>query len=159
MKIIGVCKIFATPVNDSGVPSQLCTPFARRVGPAVVVGLFAVACATGTFDDGYQPPTVRTEPLPNGGPLGKLQGVIRVKDSAGKFDGALVVIQCSCLPEAREVKTNLDGIYNFPDLPPGEYTIQVLSGQADISRQATVKAGFKVRADFTLDFDRGYTVT
>ncbi|MCX4241953.1 carboxypeptidase-like regulatory domain-containing protein [Paraliomyxa miuraensis] len=51
---------------------------------------------------------------------------------------ALVVLQCACLSGSRETQTNDEGIYAFRGLPAGTYTIQVLAGQADVSKVVTL---------------------
>ncbi|MGB1276744.1 MAG: carboxypeptidase-like regulatory domain-containing protein [Nannocystaceae bacterium] len=83
--------------------------------------------------------------------MGKIQGVVGNKKSGEKIDEVLVVIQCSCLKGTRVTRTNPDGLYSFTSLPPGNYTIQVLAGTADVTRTASLKAGHKVRSDFKID--------
>lgn len=63
----------------------------------------------------------------------RLVGVVRNTDQE-PVEGALVVAQCTCLAAMREIVTNERGVYVFRDLPPGEYTVQVLYGRADVSR-------------------------
>lgn len=58
-----------------------------------------------------------------------------VSDKEGEpIESALVVLQCECLRGTLERTTNARGIYVFRDLPNGVYTIQVLSGHANVSK-------------------------
>lgn len=124
----------------------------RGIVAAIAVGLFAVGCATGTFDfSRYDQPTIQSEPMAEAGALGKVQGVVRNDKRGEKVDDALVVLDCPCLSGWRETKTNADGIFKFTDLPPGEYRVQVLTGQADVTRSTTLKAGYQTRIDFNID--------
>jgi hypothetical protein len=70
------------------------------------------------------------------------QGVIAGKVVHSKtgepLQGALVVLQCSCLRAVRETQTNTEGLYRFGGLPAGTYTLQVLSGMADVSKVITL---------------------
>ncbi len=91
------------------------------------------------------------EALPEGSEYGILQGVIIDRNDAGRIEGAVIVLQCSCLEGTRETLSNADGLYRFSDLPNGEYTVQALYGRADVSRVTTLRRGFKVRLDFPLD--------
>lgn len=131
----------------------------RRVLPALALGIFAVACATGSFERDSQAPVSSTEKLADGEDTSILQGIVRIRDSHQKADGALVVLACPCLETYRETRTNADGIYRFRDLPPGEYTVQVLYGRVDVSTRITMAAGYRVRTDFKVDPEATYTVT
>ncbi len=82
---------------------------------------------------------------------GVIQGVVKHAESKEPIAGALVILQCSCLQGTRETQTNKLGIYAFRDLPPGEYTIQVLTGQADVSKVTTLPRNAKFRANFTVN--------
>lgn len=66
---------------------------------------------------------------------------------------ALVILQSSSLQGTRETMTNDNGLYAFRDLPPGTYTIQVLSGRADVAKVTTLPDGANFRANFKLDPD------
>ncbi|MEM6996575.1 MAG: carboxypeptidase-like regulatory domain-containing protein [Myxococcota bacterium] len=63
-----------------------------------------------------------------------IRGVVRHPTGRQPIEGALVILQCSCLQEARETMTNSAGMYRFKHLPAGTYTVQVLSGTADVSK-------------------------
>ncbi|MEM9453267.1 MAG: TonB-dependent receptor, partial [Myxococcota bacterium] len=89
---------------------------------------------------------------------GTISGVITNKKTKERLAEALVILQCSCLQGTRETQTNSNGLYAFRDLPPGTYTIQVLSGQADVSKITTLPAGAKFRANFTIDPNNEFTV-
>lgn len=82
---------------------------------------------------------------------GVVSGVVRNSKTNEALPNALVILQCSCLSGARETQTNARGLYAFRDLPPGTYTIQVLAGQADVSKVTTLPGGSKFRANFSLN--------
>ena len=44
--------------------------------------------------------------------------------------------------------TNADGVYQFRQLPPGNYTLQVLFRDAHVKHTVEVAAGLRVGADF-----------
>jgi len=92
------------------------------------------------------PPSTATGP-------GKLTGVVRNRDSRAPIVGALVVLQCTCLPSALEVVTSGSGLYVFEDLPAGTYTVQALYGQADVSKVFDLPNGARFRANFEIDPD------
>jgi hypothetical protein len=70
------------------------------------------------------------------------------REDREKINGALVILQCSCLQGQREMTTNADGLYSFRNLPQGKYTVQVLFGQANVNKSMDVPAGAKFRANF-----------
>ncbi len=82
---------------------------------------------------------------------GAINGVVTNAKTREKLKGALVVLQCTCLQGSRETTTNDSGLYAFKELPPGTYTIQVLVGQADVSKVATLPRAAKFRANFSVD--------
>ncbi|MCH9688733.1 MAG: TonB-dependent receptor [Deltaproteobacteria bacterium] len=84
---------------------------------------------------------------------GTISGVLTHGKTKERISGALVVLQCSCLQGPRETQTNANGLYAFRNLPPGTYTVQVLAGQADVSKVANLPRGAKFRANFTVDPD------
>lgn len=117
---------------------------------ALVIGLLAVACATGTLtDDRIHQPAIHTSQV--GGALGKIQGIVRAKGNTHSVGDALVIVECSCLPGPREIRTNADGIFYFDHLPPGSYEIRVLVGVSELVRKAKLEAGLKLRSDFVVD--------
>jgi hypothetical protein len=82
---------------------------------------------------------------------GTISGVVTNQKTKEKIKNALVVLQCTCLQGTRETQTNDNGLYAFRDLPPGTYTIQVLVGQADVSKVTTLPRSAKFRANFSID--------
>jgi hypothetical protein len=82
---------------------------------------------------------------------GTISGVVTNAKTGDRLAGALVVLQCTCLQGQREATTNDNGLYAFANLPPGTYTIQVLSGEADVSKVATLPRNAKFRANFKVD--------
>jgi len=119
----------------------------RRTIPSLALGVLAVACAVGAFERPAKAPVPQTEALPEGSEHGALIGVIVDKDSLDGIGEAIVILQCSCLENARETMTDAEGLYSFAELPTGKYTVQVLYGRADKSVAVQVVAGFRVRLD------------
>ncbi len=81
----------------------------------------------------------------------EIQGLVRHSKTRDPVKGALVVLTCPCLTAARETTTDDNGHYSFEGLPPGAYSVQVLAGQADVSKLLTLPARAKVRANFSVD--------
>lgn len=82
---------------------------------------------------------------------GTIAGVVLHAETGERIADALVVLQCTCLAAPVEAKTNEQGQYAFRGLPPGTFTIQVLTGQADMSKVTTLSTGAKFRANFRVD--------
>lgn len=82
---------------------------------------------------------------------GSISGVVTNEKTGDRMANAIVVLQCNCLQGTREATTNANGLYAFQSLPPGTYTIQVLAGQADVSKVTTLPRGAKFRANFKID--------
>lgn len=82
---------------------------------------------------------------------GSISGVVVNENTGERLPNALVVLQCNCLQGTRETATNANGLYAFRSLPTGTFTIQVLAGQANVSKVTTLPEGGKFRANFKLD--------
>ena len=90
-------------------------------------------------------------------PPGSISGVIGDANTYERMEGAVVVLQSEARPgELHETLTDELGRYGFTALPPDTYVVQVLYGQADVSRFAELPADARVRADLTLDPDFQY---
>ena len=73
-----------------------------------------------------------------GGHEGVISGQIRHSKTGAPIPDALVLLHCTCLVATRETVTDEQGVYAFGGLPAGTYTIQVLVGQADLSKLVTL---------------------
>ncbi|HEY8378860.1 MAG TPA: carboxypeptidase-like regulatory domain-containing protein, partial [Nannocystis sp.] len=82
---------------------------------------------------------------------GGLAGAVRDARTGAPVEGALVILQCSCLQGQQTAETGESGLFAFRDLPPGLYTVQVVHQQADVSKIVDVGPGAKLRVDFQLD--------
>lgn len=71
---------------------------------------------------------------PATGHQGVIAGQVKNSKTGEPVENALVILQCTCLTGAREAQTNANGLYAFRGLPAGVYTVQVLAGQADVSK-------------------------
>lgn len=94
-------------------------------------------------------PEAEPEPAPAGNSV--IDGVVRHSETREPIDQALVVLQCSCLEQTLERATNSRGGYQFAGLVPGMYTVNVLSGQADVSKMITLGPAAHARVDVSLD--------
>lgn len=63
-----------------------------------------------------------------------LAGTVRDPRGGQPIPQALVVLQCTCMPETREAQTNDEGQYRFSELPAGQYAVTVLVGYGDVTR-------------------------
>ncbi len=82
---------------------------------------------------------------------GSIGGAVTDKNTGERIGDAIVVLQCACLQGTLETNTNADGIYIFKNLPTGTYTVQVLHGQADVSKTTVLPRGEKFTANFSID--------
>jgi Carboxypeptidase regulatory-like domain len=71
---------------------------------------------------------------PTAGHEGVIAGQVKHSKTGEPVANALVILQCTCLAGAREAQTDADGNYAFRGLPAGVYTVQVLAGQADVTK-------------------------
>jgi hypothetical protein len=98
------------------------------------------------------PPVVTFGELPRVPPgQAAIQGPVHDVNTGVRVAGALVILQCACLPGHRETETDARGIYSFVDLPPGKYTVQVLFGRADVSKSLQLAPGKHFIARFAID--------
>jgi hypothetical protein len=67
--------------------------------------------------------------------------------------GVLVVLQSYALPRQREQMTDERGVYRFENLPPGNYTIQVLWGKS-ASKVVELLEDGRFRANFSVNPER-----
>lgn len=95
-------------------------------------------------------------PAQAGNENGSISGVVTNADTGERMPNALVILQCTCMPGTRETTTNDNGLYAFRGLPTGRFTIQVLGGQADVSKVTQLPSGAKFRANFELDPDNDF---
>ncbi len=82
---------------------------------------------------------------------GSIVGVVTDEKTKERVVNALVILQCTSFEGTRERSTNANGLYAFREVPAGTCTIQVLSGQADVSKIVDLPAGGKYRANFRID--------
>jgi hypothetical protein len=85
---------------------------------------------------------------------GTLSG--QVEDASGAVvPGATLTVAEQTIGYSRQVKTDSDGNYMFPELPIGQYTVTVESNGFETQRgTATINVGFRSRSDFHLSVDR-----
>jgi hypothetical protein len=81
---------------------------------------------------------------------GTLSG--QVEDASGAVvPGATLTVAEQTIGYSRQVKTDSDGNYMFPELPIGQYTVTVESNGFETQRgTATINVGFRSRSDFHL---------
>jgi hypothetical protein len=81
---------------------------------------------------------------------GALSG--RVSSSDGvSLPGATVTIGSEALQGLRTAVTDVNGVYRFPELPPGEYTVTFeMNGMSSVRRHGAVPLGADVTMDQTL---------
>jgi hypothetical protein len=132
---------------------------ARRTLVALVIGALSVACAAGAFDTSVVQYPLTVEPNPDATDQSVIQGFVLDQNTGERVPDALVILQCSCLQGPRETQAGPDGLYRFRHLPPGKYTVQVLFGEANLSRSLDLTPGTRVRADFRLDSSKRFVIT
>lgn len=132
-----------------------------RLASGVAAGLIAIALS------GCALPSAKVE-VPRDGVIasspasvtgeGSIIGVVRHERTNEPLADAIVVLQSLELPEQLESMTNAEGLYAFEDLPPGDYTVQVLSGKANVSKVFELPHGAKYRSNFVLDPDEDWVM-
>ncbi len=81
---------------------------------------------------------------------GTLSGRISSSDSLA-LPGAMVTVSSSALQGVRATATDINGLYTFPGLPPGEYVVKFeMHGMSTVERHATVSLGGLVTMDQVL---------
>lgn len=80
-----------------------------------------------------------------------LAGVVFSAKSGADVEGAIVVLDCACLPSMRETQSTPDGVFRFRGLASGTYTLQVLYRHVHEKRTVDVIAGRRVRVDLGID--------
>lgn len=81
---------------------------------------------------------------------GVIAGAVRSTEGF-PLANALVVLQSPALAAEQEQLTNERGHYKFRDLPPGNYTIQVLYNRANVSKITALPEKARFRANFVID--------
>jgi hypothetical protein len=82
---------------------------------------------------------------------GVINGIVKDSNTSQGIENAVVMLDCDCLTSYQERYTNQRGIYSFTDLPAGNYTVQVMVGNASVSKATALAEGSKLRADFAID--------
>ena len=81
---------------------------------------------------------------------GTLSGRISSSDSLA-LPGATVTVSSGALQGVRATATDINGLYTFPGLPPGEYVVKFeMHGMSTVERHATVSLGGLVTMDQVL---------
>jgi hypothetical protein len=86
---------------------------------------------------------------------GVINGIVRDSTTQTGIADALVVLECECLTTYQERQTSARGAYSFGDLPPGDYTIQVLAGRSGASQTTKLAEGGEYRVDFLVVLEEG----
>lgn len=81
---------------------------------------------------------------------GVIAGAVRSTEGF-PLANALVVLQSDALEAQQEQLTNERGHYKFRDLPPGNYTIQVLYNWVNVSKITALPEKARYRANFMID--------
>jgi hypothetical protein len=120
-----------------------------KLGIAAGVVVMALAgCATPAASEAtIEPEFIEVGAVGSGGVI---SGIVR--DRAGApVENAVVVLHSVALTQQIERLTNERGIYSFNELPPGNYTIQVFAGKANVSKIVDLPEDARYRAHFSVD--------
>lgn len=88
---------------------------------------------------------------PDSGAEGMISGIVKDSTTGDALEGALVMLECECLPDTREALSNAQGVYQFRDLPAGRYSIRVFVGEAEVTKNIDLPRQGKLRANFAVD--------
>ena len=81
---------------------------------------------------------------------GIIAGMVRSTEGF-PLANAIVILQSVALEAQQERVTNERGFYKFEELPPGNYTIQVLYDRASVSKITALPEKARFRANFVID--------
>ena len=126
----------------------------KTLSPLVsLVLLSGLACAASqsSIEPNELELVTRGQPAVAAADTGVINGVVKDTRTGEALENAIVVLQCTCLPEQREAMTNARGIYSFAGLPAGNYSVMVLAGQAQVTKTTQLPRGAKFRANFSVD--------
>jgi hypothetical protein len=123
-----------------------------RTALGIAAGLVIVTlagCATPLAES--RAPSFELEPGPEDS--GAVIAGLVVDQQGSPIENAIVILQSTALPQELECLTTGSGVYSFAELPPGNYTIQVLAGRANVSKIVDLPVHARFRANFSLDPD------
>ncbi len=80
-----------------------------------------------------------------------IRGVVTHAKTKEPLEGAIVVIECTCLQGSIEKTTNATGGYSADGLPSGPYRVSVLRGGARVEKEFDLPRGANQRANFSID--------
>jgi hypothetical protein len=83
---------------------------------------------------------------------GMIAGAVRSPEGF-PIANAIVILQSVALEAQIERYTDERGIYKFENLPPGNYTIQLLANKANVSKITQLPENARFRANFVVDPD------
>lgn len=122
-----------------------------------LLALVTCACGVPRVVPLTHAPAVRSEPTVtyDADAAGSVRGLVRHHTTEAPLGNAIVVLQSSSIP-ALEMTTDEYGRYAFAGLPAGTYTVQILVGQADVSKVFTLPDSAKFRANFSVDPENAF---
>ena len=130
-----------------------------KLGLAAGLVVIALAgCATPDAPESQNPTDagpafaefLRADP---GAPGSRIAGVIRTPEHGFPIANAIVIVQSDALEAPREQMTDAHGFYKFDALPPGNYTIQVISGSVSATKITSLPENSRFVAHFSIDPD------
>jgi hypothetical protein len=163
LRVSDVAKLDAhglDELTEAAASERVCVRFELdrgrpRTALGLAAGLVVVAlagCATAAVESLPPSPPIDLSDIEEGSG-GVIAGAIRTPEGHAAA-GALVILQSAALPSQFELLTDERGIYRFTNLPPGNYTIQVLFGKANVSKVTQLPEDARYRANFTVNPDQ-----
>lgn len=92
-----------------------------------------------------------SETIEVSGDQGRIAGVVTHTQTRAALESVQVTLRCDCLAAPRTTNTNARGIYMFTDLPPGEYSVEVVAGPTTVTKVTRLPRSAKFRANFSVD--------
>lgn len=132
--------------------AQRASDVATNMRWLAVMLVAASACASPGATRTPQPPleALECEAEPDAVKLGSIAGQVVDPKTAEPVEGAVVVLTSTALRSNGELATDADGRYSFAELPPGSYTIYVLTGMNEAERVVALHCGASVQADIEI---------
>lgn len=122
----------------------------RRRACASLLAGWTVACASTSGPAPFPPPFSRAQLALVEPERGAIQGAVHQPTTGARIAGARVILECSCIPNLRETRTDARGLYSFGDLPAGSYSVQVIFQNIDVSQSMALPLGVQAIMHFAL---------
>lgn len=112
----------------------------------------ADAAAVPSNDDAFEPVAIQTPTRADDVSAGvRIRGTATNANTHEQIVGARVVLDCACLGQTREQRTDEEGRYRFGELPEGAFTVTLFGERGQLTKVIDTSAGATFVANFSID--------